>query len=90
MKQRTKVTRGGERLRRWLRDERRTQKWLAEQIGRGAHQTYVSRWILGESLPGVEMALAVRRITGISVEAWTEPVEQESGPDVAVAVARAS
>jgi len=64
--------RGGVRLRDWLREERRTQKWLGDQIG--THQTNVSAWILGRAIP-LEMALAIRRVTGIAVEAWAEEAE---------------
>ncbi len=66
--------RGGARLREWLKDERRTQKWLAEQVG--TSQTNISAWILGPRPPPLEIAVAIRRVTGISVEAWTEPAEE--------------
>lgn len=81
-----KRSHGGVRLRRWLEDERRTQEWLADQLG--TYQANVSRWIRGGPPPNLATAIAIRRITGISVEAWTESVE--SGTDVAVLTARAS
>ena len=65
-------TQGGVRLRAWLREQRRTQKWLAEQIGPDAHQTYVSRWILGKA-PPLKMAIAVEKITGIAPSEWLVP-----------------
>ena len=68
--------RGGVRLRRWLKDNRRTQEWLAEQID--THQTNVSAWILGRPLP-VEAAIAIRKVTDIPVEDWIVPAEPESG-----------
>ena len=60
-------TQGSEKLAKWLEDERRTQHWLAEQIG--AHQTSVSRWLLGKS-PTIEMAVKLEALTGIEVSSW--------------------
>ena len=68
-------TQGGVRLRNWLRDERRTQKWLGEQIG--AHQATVSKWILGQA-PPLAMALAVRDATGIDPADWLVPAEESA------------
>lgn len=68
--------RGGVRLRDWLRDERRTQEWLAEQIG--SYQTNVSAWIRGRPIP-VDMAVKIQKLTGVEVEEWTIEAE-ESGP----------
>lgn len=70
-------TQGGVKLRDWLREERRTQKWLGEQIG--THQTNVSRWILGHE-PPLGMALALEQVTGIEPFTWLVPVEEESSP----------
>jgi transcriptional regulator with XRE-family HTH domain len=69
-----KRSQAGVRLRQWLQDERRTQEWLAEQLG--TFQPNVSRWIRGGPPPSIETAKAIRRITGISIEAWTEPAPQ--------------
>ncbi len=68
--------RGGVRLRDWLKNERRTQEWLADQIG--THQTNVSRWILGRPIP-TAMAVKLEELTGIEVREWTVEAE-ESGP----------
>jgi plasmid maintenance system antidote protein VapI len=70
------MKRGGVRLRDWLREERRTQEWLAEQIG--SHQTNISAWIRGRPIP-LEAAVAIERLTGIEVEDWTVEAA-ESGP----------
>lgn len=72
---RMKNTRGGVRLRDWLREERRTQEWLGEQIG--THQTNVSRWILGRE-PPLAMALAVKEITGIDPADWLLPADEST------------
>lgn len=64
------TTRGAELLRDWLRAERRSQEWLGEQIE--THQTNVSAWLRGRSMP-LDMAIAIRRVTGIEVETWVQP-----------------
>jgi transcriptional regulator with XRE-family HTH domain len=69
-------THGGVRLRRWLRDERRTQEWLGEQIG--THQTNVSRWLLGKVTPPLDMALALEKVTGISPSDWLVEAEDSA------------
>jgi hypothetical protein len=53
-------------LRDWLKAERRTQDWLAEQVG-DVHQTTVSLWLRGGEIP-LEKALRLAHITGLSVE----------------------
>ena len=50
----------------WLRAERRTQEWLAEQIG-GTHQTTVSSWLHGRDIP-LEKARRIAEVTGLSVD----------------------
>jgi plasmid maintenance system antidote protein VapI len=71
-----KQRQAGVRLEEWLRAERRSQEWLAEQLG--THQTSVSRWLLGRARPAVEMAVKIEKLTGIDVEDWTVEAE-ESG-----------
>lgn len=70
---------GGARLRDWLEKERRTQEWLAEQIG--THQTNVSAWIRGRSLP-VKMAIKIRDLTDIPVDDWAQDLESSPRIDV--------
>lgn len=72
-------SRAGVRLKAWLKDERRTQKWLAEQIG--TRQTEVSRWTLGRE-PPIAFAIAIRSITGIGVEEWAIPAAPISSSDL--------
>ncbi len=64
--------RGGVQLREWLSSERRTQEWLGEQLG--THQTNVSAWIRGRSIP-LDMAVKLKALTGIDVEEWTVEAE---------------
>ncbi len=75
-------TQGGVRLRDWLRDERRTQKWLGEQIGvhqstERTHQATVSKWILGQT-PPLAATLAMKDITGIEPRDWLVPAEESA------------
>lgn len=70
------MKRGGVRLRDWLHKERRTQKWMAEQID--THQTNVSAWILGRPIP-LAAAVAIQRLVGIEVEDWIVEAD-ETGP----------
>lgn len=70
------MTQGGSLLKKWLDEERRSQGWLAEQLG--THQTNVSRWIRGEFPPPIAMAVSIRDITQIDVEEWARPSD-ESG-----------
>ena len=79
-------TRGGVLLRRWLREERRSQEWVAGQIG--THQTNVSAWTRGRPIP-LDKAIAIRDLTGIAVEAWAEEADDadESGEHSALPVA---
>lgn len=68
--------RGGVRLRDWIRDERRTQEWIGEQIG--THQTNVSAWIRGRPIP-LDKAVAIQKLTGIGIEDWVVEAG-ETGP----------
>ncbi len=68
--------RGGVRLEEWIKEDRRTQAWVAEQIG--THQTNVSAWIRGRPIP-LRMAVKIQKLTGIEVEDWTIEAD-ETGP----------
>lgn len=69
------TTRGPQALVEWLEKHERDGSWLATKIG--AHQTSVSRWVRGESPPKTAMAVKIRDLTGIPIEAWLpgEPVD---------------
>jgi len=72
-------TRGGARLKAWIRNNGKTQEWVAERIG--THQTNVSAWILGRPVP-LEAAIAIRRITKIPVEDWIVPAQTRKARSV--------
>lgn len=71
---RMRRTQGGTLLQAWLRDEHRTQEWLASQLD--TYQANVSRWIRGGPLPRLSVLLEIRSLTGIPVEAWAEPADE--------------
>ena len=77
--------RGGALLKKWLKDERRSQEWLAEQIGNS--QTNISQWINGPRPPPLDVAIAIEKVTSVEVHSWGEPAD--SGTDV-TAPAKAS
>ncbi len=58
---------GRDRLREWMKANDHNQQWLADQIR--THQTNVSAWLRGRAVP-LDMAIRLRAVTGIEVEAW--------------------
>ncbi len=72
-------------MRAWLREHRRSQDWLGEQVS--AHQTNVSAWIRGRTVP-LDAAVAIEKLTGIKAEEWLVdadvPDADESGEHTAV------
>ncbi len=71
------ITRGGKRLAAWMKDNRRSQQWIADQVS--THQTNVSAWLKKRPIP-LDKAIAVRDLTGIPVEDWAVPADAESSP----------
>lgn len=57
------------RLRVWMKKSATTQDQLAEMVG--TSQANISRW-LGGSIPTVEHAVGLERVTGIPCAAWVE------------------
>jgi hypothetical protein len=58
-------------LKAWLKDEHRSQQWLADKVrrmdGSVVHQTTVSQWCLGTPIP-LHEALQISRLTGLSLD----------------------
>jgi len=61
------ITEGAQALAKWLEDERRSQEWLAKQLG--VAQSSVGLWLKGGGL-SVKHALRLKDVTRIAVEAW--------------------
>jgi transcriptional regulator with XRE-family HTH domain len=59
---------GRNRLRDWIWRSRVNQTKAAEILG--VNQVVLSQWLNGVRIPGLENAVKIERITGISVESW--------------------
>ena len=57
-------------LRAWRREKELTQAQAGELFG--VHQTTISEWEQGREMT-VSHAVAMSRLAGIPIEAWTEP-----------------
>lgn len=88
-----KQTRGSVRLRAWMVENGSNQKKLAEALTTPAtkvHQTYVSGLLLGRPC-SLAVAVQIKRVTKIPVEAWTEEEPAAaSGTDVTASAARSA
>jgi transcriptional regulator with XRE-family HTH domain len=58
----------GRRLRKWREGEGMSQAGLAERLH--VHQSRVSRWEAGDSVPDLSQAIALARLAKIRVEDW--------------------
>jgi plasmid maintenance system antidote protein VapI len=59
---------GAEQLKDWLFRRRFLQREAADHLG--FDETFVSQLVNGHRVPGLENAITIERLTGISVEAW--------------------
>jgi transcriptional regulator with XRE-family HTH domain len=57
-----------DRVRAWLRKKKLTQEQFSEQIGRNPAQ--ISRVLNEESLPSLEVATRIERLTGVRASSW--------------------
>jgi hypothetical protein len=80
------TTRGGRKLKEWLKDRGKNQQWFAEELsrerGERVYQSSVSAWARGASLIPLWGGLAIQKLTGIPAADWTIP-EDDSGPSLA-------
>ena len=53
------------RLKVVLAEKKRTNKWLAEQLGKS--EVTVSRWVTNEIQPSMEMFLAIAKLLDVDV-----------------------
>lgn len=78
------TTRGGRKLKEWLKDRGRNQEWFAEQLtaerGERVYQSSVSAWARGASLIPLWGGLAIQKLTGIPAADWMLPEEHDSRP----------
>lgn len=58
----------GQRLRRWREGEGLSQEALAKRLR--VHQSRVSRWEAGDSVPELPQAIALAKLARIRVDDW--------------------
>lgn len=72
------ATRGRELLREWFERENRKRKLSMNELGRRVAVTpgVISRYLNGERVPELPVAVAIERETGVSVAEWVAPPER--------------
>ena len=79
-------TQGGRLLREWRADQDVSQEHVAARVG--VSGAAICRWETSERIPPLDIALAIRKVTGgiVTVEAWNEKIPAEGAdaptPDV--------
>jgi transcriptional regulator with XRE-family HTH domain len=68
-----------DQLRSWIKARNLTQSRVAEALGVG--QTTVSEWLLRRKVPGLRLADAIHKLTGINPGAWLR-VARNTSPRV--------
>ena len=79
---------GAEQLKDWMHRRRFMQREAAEYFG--WDETYVSQLVNGRRSPGLENAIAIERLTGIPVEAWSSSSLDTSDEPMPVVSAKAN
>lgn len=64
---------GPARLRAWMKKAGLNQREFADLVR--VHQTTVSGWLLGHAVPPLPIALRLRAVTKIPIEAWAGQIE---------------
>lgn len=59
---------GRQRLKDWIKRSQLTQRDAARILGCG--EVVLSQWLSGTRRPGLDNAVTIEQITGISVESW--------------------
>ena len=63
--------RGGHLLAKWLKENGRTQMWLAGKLGLAHVQVW--RILTGGRSPHIDVAVAIEKLTKIPVAVWSKP-----------------
>ena len=56
-----------------LVEQRRTNKWLAEQLGKD--QATISKWVTNTTQPNMEMLLQIAKVLEVNVNELVRPLE---------------
>ena len=62
------------RLKVVLAEKKRTNRWLAEQLGKD--QATISKWCTNTSQPGLETLYQIAKLLGSEVQELLQPVEK--------------
>ncbi len=65
------------RLKVVLAEKKRTNRWLAEQLGKD--QATISKWCTNTSQPGLETLYQIAKLLGVEVQELLQPVEKVLG-----------
>lgn len=65
------------RLKVVLAEKKRTNRWLAEQLGKD--QATISKWCTNTSQPGLETLYQIARLLGVEVQELLQPVDKVLG-----------
>ena len=65
------------RLKVVLAETKRTNRWLAEQLGKD--QATISKWCTNTSQPGLETLYQIAKLLGVEVQELLQPVEKVLG-----------
>jgi DNA-binding XRE family transcriptional regulator len=68
------MTRGQHHLREWRESLSYSQAEAA--VALGVDQTTISCWERGDRTPGLRLAIAIRKVTGIPVESWSQIMKE--------------
>jgi transcriptional regulator with XRE-family HTH domain len=62
------------RLKAVLAEQSRTNRWLAEQLGK--NETTISRWCTNETQPSMDTFIAIAKLLGIDVRELINPTKK--------------
>ena len=65
------------RLKVVLAEKKRTNRWLAEQLGKD--QATISKWCTNTSQPGLETLYQIARLLEVEVQELLQPVDKVLG-----------
>jgi transcriptional regulator with XRE-family HTH domain len=68
------------RLKVVLAEKKRTNRWLAEQLGKD--QATISKWCTNTSQPGLETLFQIANLLEVEVQELLQPVNKVLGKDI--------